>query len=277
MHSRVHIPVLTYHSQNVFGNDYGLNDHVSLQNDLTIIAEHGLKVRPLAEVVNALFYNGNPDILDRAVCLTFDDGTLFDVADLDHPEHGRQTGMQQILARFAEQHPQLDWIPHATTFVIASPDVRKKLEQTGLAGLPWLSEDWWADAEAGEYLTIGNHSWDHRHPSAIPAEEGGGDFATVDTERACRKQIVDAGKYIAKRTGRWPELFAYPFGQASDYLKNVYFPNHGTKHKTLAAFSTEPGYLTEDANPFFLPRYICGYHWKTKRALIDILQAQGRD
>lgn len=266
------IPVLTYHAQNIFGNDYGINDHISLKRDLELVAGAGLRIQPLSAVVEALFYDGDPAVLDRAVCLSFDDGTLFDVADLEHPEHGWQTGMTRILSQFARTHPELDWRPHATAFVIASPEVRRTLEQTDLAGLPWLGEDWWAEADAGDYLSIGNHSWDHRHPSVIAAEQGGGDFATVDTEPACHEQVVDAAQYIAQRIGRWPELFAYPFGQASDYLMNDYFPNHRDSHRTRAAFSTEAGYLTDSANPFFLPRFICGYHWKSESELRAILR-----
>lgn len=268
------IPVLTYHSQNISGNDYGINDHVCLERDLAIIAELGMQVRPLADVVRALFHDGTTRSLDRIVCLSFDDGTLFDVADLEHPEHGPQKAMRSILADFARDHPGLDWTPHATAFVIASPQVRAALEQSELGGLPWLGEEWWAEADASDFLTIGNHSWDHRHPAVVPPEDGGGNFATVNDEPACREQIVDAGRYIAERTGRWPELFAYPFGHASEYLREEYFPRHFAEHRTIAAFSTEPGYLASNLNPWLLPRFICGHHWRTEQALIDILQAR---
>lgn len=265
------VAVLTYHSQNIFGNEYGINDHVSLEHDLTLIADLGLKVRPLDDVIEALFYDGDPAVLDRAVCITFDDGTLFDVADLDHPEHGRQKSMMRILSDFAHANPGLDWAPHATAFVIASPRVRATLEQSDLFGHPWLGDDWWHEADASEFMTIGNHSWDHRHPALIPPDEGGGDFASVDTEPACREQIVDAGRFIAERIGRWPSLFAYPFGHASDYLRNEYFPNHTRQHQTQAAFSTEAGYIDTHSVPWFLPRFICGHHWKHEHELAEIL------
>lgn len=268
------IPVLTYHSQNISGNAYGINDHISLKRDLELIAENGLRVQPLAEVIDALYHGGDRTVLERAVCLTFDDGTLFDVADLDHPEHGWQKGMRSILAEFAAARPDLDWRPHATAFVIASPEVREVLETSELAGKPWLGEDWWAAAEADELMSIGNHSWDHRHPSVIPPEAGGGDFASVADAAACREQVVIAAEYIAERIGRWPSMFAYPFGHASEYIRNDYFPNRIDEHRTRAAFSTEAGYLEAGLNPWYLPRFICGYHWRDESSLVAILEGR---
>lgn len=265
------IPVLTYHAQNINGNEYRNNDHVCLARDLELIAELGLKVRPLPSVIDALFENGDREILERAVCITFDDGTLFDVADLEHPTHGHQTGMLQIMAQFARDHAELEWRPHATSFVIASPEVRKVLEKTELAGEPWLGEDWWQDAEASEFMCIGNHSWDHRHSSVIPAVEGGGDFNSVNDEPKCRHQIIEAARYIGDRTGRWPGLFAYPFGHASDYLRNEFFPQFAHEHGTRAAFGTQSGYLNSETDRWYVPRFICGYHWKNEETLRQIL------
>jgi hypothetical protein len=48
------VPVLTYHSNNVSGNDYAGNDHVALAQDLRRVARLGLRIVPLATVVDVL-------------------------------------------------------------------------------------------------------------------------------------------------------------------------------------------------------------------------------
>ena len=48
------IPILTYHSNNVGGNDYDNNDHVALAADLRTIRRLGLRIVPLAQVVDVL-------------------------------------------------------------------------------------------------------------------------------------------------------------------------------------------------------------------------------
>src|SRR5688572_29200633 len=82
------VPVLTYHSNNIHGNDYAHNDHVALEHDLATIARLGYRIVPLAKVVEAL---DDPQLdLDDAVAITFDDGSWFDWHDLEHPSCGPQ-------------------------------------------------------------------------------------------------------------------------------------------------------------------------------------------
>ena len=46
------VPILTYHSNNISGNDYASNDHVALAADLRLIHDRGLRIVPLARVVD---------------------------------------------------------------------------------------------------------------------------------------------------------------------------------------------------------------------------------
>ena len=58
------VPVLTYHSNNVGGNDYANNDHVALAADLRRIRALGLRIVPLSLVVdNLAFEHAGPNAL----------------------------------------------------------------------------------------------------------------------------------------------------------------------------------------------------------------------
>src|SRR5204863_298793 len=59
-----------------------------------------------------------------------------------------------------------DWPqPTGTAFVIASPEARAVLDRTCIAGLNQWRDVWWAEAAQTGILEIGNHSWDHTHPT----------------------------------------------------------------------------------------------------------------
>ena len=40
------VPVLTYHANNITGNDYASNDHVALAHDLRALHRKGLRMHP---------------------------------------------------------------------------------------------------------------------------------------------------------------------------------------------------------------------------------------
>jgi len=130
----MHIPVLTYHSSNISGNDYHNNDHIALRSDLKTIAKLGVKIISAHDLVK--WIKGEMELNDkeRYAVLTFDDGLMLDYMDWQHPHHGFQSSFYNIL----KSHD--DYI-HATSFVIASPKDRKILEKTCMGGNPIWSDD----------------------------------------------------------------------------------------------------------------------------------------
>lgn len=262
-------PILTYHSQLIFGHDYALNSHVALAEDLERIRAAGRRLVPLSAVVDAVLGKDTGFDLGRAVCITFDDGTDFDWHALEHPQHGRQPGFAQVLRDHARRHGI--WAG-ATSFVLASADARRLIAREAL-GREWMNHDWWRAAQAEGVIEIQSHGWDHRHP-CLPADDTPlGDFYGVDNEAACRLQVEQASDVIGQLCGRRPDLFAYPYGQASDFLRYEYLPRRQLQHGLRAAVGTEPGHVHLDSDPWFLPRYIHVEHWKSGAELEALLRA----
>ena len=59
------IPILTYHSLNIAGNDYLGNDHVALREDLHLLTALGWRIVPLA-------WLADHRMLRAELCLTAD-------------------------------------------------------------------------------------------------------------------------------------------------------------------------------------------------------------
>lgn len=267
------IPILTYHSQNIDGNDYGNNDHVALATDLRLIHAAGMKIVPLAWVVDWLLGDKDEAALENAVALTFDDGTDFDVHDLAHPTHGPQQAFLNILREFRYDAPTQELL-QATSFVIAGADARRDMADRCLAGLQWMNDDWWGDVQREGLIDIQNHGWDHNHPavdSLIQKDGISGSFAVIDSEAECQAQVVKAGEFIETKTGRWPSLFAYPFGDSSEFIREQYFPDYADTHRTRAAFGASGEAVTHGHSRWDIPRMVCGFHWRSPEALENIL------
>lgn len=269
--SQQHCPVLLYHSQNVAGNDYASNDHVALREDLRLIQQLGKQVIPLNWLVDWVLGKCELD-LENCVCISFDDGVDADVSDLDFPEFGLQRAFVNIMCDFHEEFgPGAQPMLHATSFVIASPEARAVMDQHSLFDQAWINEDWWGQDHDG-LLAIGNHGWDHEHPDLahIGGQPAGNFLGVSDLEEADR-QIFAAAEHIATVSrGRWPDLFAYPYGHVSDYLCREYFPTQ-THHRTRAAFTTEPRPVTADSDRWQLGRFVCGRDWRSHTDLEKIL------
>ncbi len=270
------IPILTYHSLNIAGNDYRGNDHVAFREDLRLLTALGWRIVPLVDLVACLDAPGNA-WPEKCVAITFDDGTNFDFEDLVHPSAGMQRSMLNIMRDFREEHGDAQPGLHATSFVIASAEARAIMDRSCILGQGWMGDSWWQPAVASGLMHIANHSWDHCHdslPRIAQRDQLKGTFAGVDNQSDADAQIRRAAESIA---GVAPNpgaaLFAYPYGTTSDYLVNDYLPRQATSGQgfVTAAFSTEPALLTPDTNRWWIPRYVCGHHWKSGEELEAIL------
>ena len=271
------VPVLTYHSNNVGGNDYASNDHVALAEDLARIHAAGFRIVPLSRVVAVRLGLADPASVENAVALCCDDGSWFDWHDMDHPTFGPQKGFAGILREFgaASGAPV-----HMTSFVIVSPAARAVLDRTCLAGRGWWTDAWWADAEREGLIAIESHSWDHNHatlPETAQRDGRRGTFRSIDTHAVADAEIRQANDWLDAHV-RTPRagLFAFPYGETNEYLLRDYLPNHSAQHRLLAAFGTDSRPVGFDSDRWNLPRYICGWQWKSPQALRAILEQAAR-
>ena len=252
------VPIVCYYSCHV-GNDYASDDHHALAADLRTLHRLGYRIVPLDWVVESLL--GEREPLRNCVALTCDDGVSLDWWDAVHPTFGWRQSFANILRDFSAEVGGAQPTVEMTSFVIASPDARKELEVTCLAGNPWWSDDWWHEADASGWLRIENHSWDHVHPGTTRValrDQIKGDFRLVASFDECEAQVAQAGAFIERRTRRRPSYFAFPYGQASPYLREWYLPQHGARFGLRAAFSSERGFVTEESDRWFLPRFTHG-------------------
>jgi peptidoglycan/xylan/chitin deacetylase (PgdA/CDA1 family) len=278
--------ILTYHSHHVVGSEYDRNDHVALPLDLHLITEMGFRIVSLDRIVavaaGARDVEAENDPTFRGyVALTFDDGPAFDFEDFDHPVLGRQRGFVRLMEDFrasspGARQPELC----ATSFVIASPEARRAMEDTFDAQYTFLTpgsmtDAWWAPAVATGLLSIANHSWDHLHPGlarVAHSRQVRSDFAQVTSVEDADAQIAEAARFIAARTnGRVAPYFAFPFGQYNDFLTDDYLPTRGRAIGLRAALTTDARPVEPGDVVWKLPRYSCGQHWASPDDLARIL------
>ncbi|MBN8728094.1 MAG: polysaccharide deacetylase family protein [Xanthomonadales bacterium] len=267
------VPVLTWHSNNILGEDYARNDHVALAADLRLIQRLGLRIVPLSQVVDVLLGGAPASSVDHAVTLSFDDGSWFDWHDIEHPTCGPQRGFAGILRDFAAETGAA---VHATSFVIVSPEARQVLDRTCLVGRGWWGDGWWREAQREGLMAIESHSWDHNHatlPAGMGLDAGKGSFAGIDDHAAADAEIRRASDWLdAHLAPHRCTLFAYPYGEASDYLVGEYLPRFQREHRLRAAFGVEPRPIEAGANRWNLPRYVCGAHWRDPAELERLLR-----
>lgn len=303
------VPVLLYHSSFLSAPcGYANNAGLALEQDLETIRSAGFTVVPVYWI--AEWATGTRDgstLPAKVVGITFDDGFDLDWFDNPpamngHPCNGKQKSFRSVLQAFKQKYSaSLPWYsPHAASFVIASPVARQKIFANN------MSDYWWSAANSSGFMEIYNHSADHDHSSvkgpihdvniggSLPIGGYGDgnwvgqlDFSRINTYTEAQYEIAKSASYIAgKIAPAWPDLFAYPFGHASCYLVNTYFPNYWAQHQTFAAFNTEiqpnpkPGtcppdgnYVKRGQNRFNLPRITHGYSWSTPSGLLNILNS----
>jgi hypothetical protein len=268
------IPVLTYHSAFISGDGYDCNDHVAFFHDIRLVHRLGLRVVSLDAMVERI--RAGAKNLNGYVAFTMDDGTNFDYYDLPHPSWGIQRSMINIMRDFIEEfgaaaQPGL----HATSFVIVSADARNELDRTCLIGRDWYTDEWWVDAIASGLMAIGNHSWDHNHPTletVAQRNQQKGSFLNIDSHADADAQIRRASDFLAAKTGgKASPLFAYPFGEVNDYLAHSYLPDNVSEHKLKAGFTTHQHQLSRPNGIWTLPRLVCRDDWHTTDELATIL------
>ncbi len=273
------LAILAYHSHHVVGAGYADNDHVAFAADLDSLADLGWRIVPLAEAVRLHAAGGVGT--GRLVALTFDDGPVYDVVDVDHPRFGRQIAFATAMRAFASRRPGAQPGLHATSFVIASPRARRTMEDHADPRYTWLApgslgEDWWGPAIDSGLIAIANHSWDHLHPALerVAHSEGArGDFARVTSVADADAQIREAARYLARATGgRAAPYFAYPYGHANRFLAEDYLPSLGPD-LCAAALTTEPRLVDPADSPFLLPRFVCGADWRSPAELAERLDS----
>jgi len=262
----MNIPVLTYHSTNILGNEYHNNDHIAFGRDLTLIQSMDLKILPAYQLVQWLLGKLILDPNKRYVTLTFDDGCELDYIDWKHPKFGNQNSFYTLMKDYSN-------FIHATSFVIASPNDRKILEQTCLEGHPIWGDAWWQHAENSGIFAIENHSWDHLHETLDNVKQQNnekGDFKKINTLEDASHQILWSANYIdSKIENKSSKLFAYPYGHFNKFLVEDFFPLN--QDKIQACFTCEPQYSNRQSNIWKIPRFVCGENWKSIKELEYIL------
>lgn len=274
--SGARVPILTWHSMDVGGNDYATNQHVAFRQDLEAIHRLGMKVVPVGDIARALV-EGRLHTMTGCVGLTLDDGSDFDFHDLPHPAWGPQRGIFNILRDFiarhgAEAQPGL----HVTSFVIVSPEARRELDRTCMIGCRWWNDGWWPAAEASGLMSVESHGWDHNHDSLAKtvAQAPAGRFDLRSAADA-DAEIAQATPLLCRLRGRErPVLFAYPYGDANAFLANEYFPGNEAHHGVYAAFGGA-GHVTAASPRWAIPRFVSGFHWKSAAELETLLAECG--
>jgi Polysaccharide deacetylase len=272
----VRAAVLTYHSQNVTGNDYATNDHIALREDLHFLTRTGWPVVSARTLVAALTAGFETLVPERAVVLTCDDGTSLDWDTFTHPAHGEQQSFRSIIQSALQAGLSAPNRGAMTSFVIASPQAHAAIDATQHAGIRITRDDWWTDAVRDGTFELGCHSWDHCAPGlpeTARAFSTEGTFKDIAALEHADQQVRVAGEHIRACCGdpAQARLFAYPYGETSPLLLDTYMPMH--KHGMEAAFTDGAQPVTIETNRWAIPRYVCGAHWKSSLGLVNILRA----
>lgn len=248
------VPVLTYHSQNIDGNDYSTNNRHALAADVEAIERAGMRIISLADFVDWMTGILPVEFARHAVVLTSDDAPIFDYEEVDYRDFGPQIPTRAILE---------DSGAHITLFAIASRQARETVGEDALGAPSFMTDRWWREADQSPWASIENHGWDHCHPAVSEPVGGSGSFFGVSDFRTCDEQVRKAADSIGSVTGRRPTLFAYPYGESSDYLKKTYLPQHEKQHGMRAAVNTVPQFASRDSCRWEIPRFICGRDWQS--------------
>lgn len=266
--------ILCFHSQNISGGEFANNDHVALDATLSHLLGKGVPIVPLQRVVQLLRSGRTGSLPSTYVALTFDDGPDYDWLDVNHPTCGVQPSVGSILRKHSRRFFGV-WRRRisGTSFVIASPKARSEIAGSPDQNPDRMSDSWWRVAQKSGFLEIGNHGWDHVHPSVRDMGSRPHlveSFDKVATPEEARLQVDEAYGYINRNAGgNSGSLFAYPYGQVSPYLADEYFP----RQKIIKAAFTTAGTPVEPGQDIFrIPRFVCGWHFKSISDLDSMMQ-----
>lgn len=271
---QLRVPILAYHASNISGNVYQLNDHIAFDSDLYTLHHAGYTIIPLRWIAEWL--NGERELEplgDKLIGLSCDDGLDLDFINGNYFDFGPQRSFYNILKDFVEDVGQENQ-PHAnlTSFVIACPEARKVMDEKSLNGQNLMNHDWWHEAAQSDLMDIENHGWDHRHPDIYPAEQA--NFTSVTDEATARKQIIEAKAWIENQiTPQKTQQFAYPWGHTNEFLLNEFMPNQAQQAGIKAAYTCGAQPVTKTCNPYDIPRYVCGFNWKSPKQLLELIRA----
>ena len=266
--------VLTFHSHNISGGDYATNDHVALDRALALLEELRIPVLRLLDVVRHLRAGTFARLPRRFACITFDDGSDYDWRDLEFPGHGRQRSMGAILRAHSRKLLGLLWTrrAHATTFVIASAEARREIAASALGDAGLMTDTWWREAQRSGLMDIGTHGWNHVHPAVsemASRPELIEHFDRIDTAHDAEAQVGKAFEAIhAAAGGDSARIFAYPYGQVSEYIARTHLP---AQSRILAAVTAVPLPVLANTDPWLVPRYVCGPDFNSDESLRRIV------
>jgi len=230
----------------------------------------------MLEAVRRLRRGSLDTLPERFACLTFDDGSDYDWRELEFPGHGRQRSMRAILRAHSTKLLGLAWRrrAHATTFVIASGDARREIAASALGDPGLMTDGWWRAAQASGLMDVGTHGWNHVHPAASEMQAQPDlieRFDRVATPAEAALQVDRAYDAIhATAGGDAGRVFAYPYGQVSEYIATQHLP---AQKNVVAAVSVEPKPLHAQSDPWRIPRFVCGPDWNDEAGLDAILRA----
>lgn len=264
------VPILTYHGNNINGTEYHNNDLIALAEDLNLLHDLGYQIISLSTLIK--WHAGDlPDhAVERAVVLTCDDGTWFDFYDVEHPHHGHQISIFNLLKSHQSTFNQP---VHISNFVIVSPEARKILDKECLIGKGWWTDEWWQQAQSSNLMSIENHSWDHNHGVLDNNNVNDDTFTCIDDKASCDVQLKQAQAFIKNHFNgeHTAQYFAYPYGNYSDYIRYQYLPHFGHKIGLEAALTTEPKHVSRQSDLWALPRYVCNNDWHEPSELQKLL------
>ena len=274
------IPVLCYHSWRIEGRDYASNDHVAMARDLEALKKAGYQLLSVPLLISGL-RDGSANQRfagEKLVCVTFDDGFLYDVEDMTHPEIGLIPSFHTLLNRDDQIPERFDEGSKAVAFVIASDQARRELRFSSDPEGNWdLRNDWWLEATRGDTIAIGNHSWDHTHPDVdeVKQREGKkGSFLAIDNAADAFTQVIEAQRTIDEQTQDGAlKVFCYPYGDVPSFLCDEYLPTEGAAAGLEAAFGTGGDLVRPNSNLWNLPRLVCGEHWREEGALLPLIES----